>query len=318
MSYPSMIAYRRYSFLRFLTFLFFLSVVTRTTFAGYDGYLGASVSVSQWQMGLASGKKVQFIGTPLDSNKPDPVLTMVGISGSLVYNKTWAFSYMGELGYAQPQIVLSAVDTEQTPPVSQQISASTKILRMDHSIAVNRILGTTGFSIFIGAKVQSYGYNQTDGQYTSIQAGVVTTAPYSNKKDIINYGPAAGMSYSFAIARRVFAALQAGFIYFPGRYSDSNFVTLGPQQITNQSEEKFYGIGVTGMASVVFPLTERLILQCAVRSQYYRSKTLNATQTLIKTTSTTATTSTSSSPGIFDNTDDLLIGGQLTVMYKIF
>lgn len=243
---------------------------------------------------------------------------MVGISASLLYNKTWAFSYLGEVGYAQPQIILSATDTEVSPPAFNQISSPTKIFRMDHSIAVNRILGTTGFSVFVGAKIQSYGYNQTDGQFTQIQAGTTITASYSNKKDIINYGPAAGVSYSFSVARRVFTAVQAGFIYFPGKYTDSNSIQLGSQQNRNESEEKFYGLGFTGMISVILPLTERLILQCSIRSQYYRSKTLEASQKVIKTTSSGTEITPHNYPGVFDNTDDVLIGGQLTVMYKIF
>jgi hypothetical protein len=313
-------AYRMFAdAVKLLFFRIFLAVVLffsgANLFAVVDGYLGASASVSQWQMGLASGKTVQLFGLEQQANKPDPLLYTVGLSASLVYNKTWALTYQGEIGTARPEVTFTNVDTESIPAVTTTLSAPTRILRMDHSLAVTRALGVSGFSLFIGAKYQQFGYDQSDGRYTKIQSGAITESnPFQINQSLNTLGPAVGLTYMFRLFGKIFAAAQLGFIYFPGQYTATLSVEPNPgQRLNNQVDEKFYGLGATGLVSVIIPVTDNVLLQMAARGQYYYARTSEGTATVQTTSKTTLKPSTT-----MDNVQDIIFGGQVAVICKIF
>ena len=306
------VAYQKFSGV----FLFVILIIAAMPLsAATEGYIGINTSLSQWQMGLASGKTVQLFGINQQTNKPDPLLYMAGISASVVYNKTWALTYQGEVGTAKPQITLTGQDTSLSPTADITLAADTSIVRTDHSFAVSRSLGTTGFSLFAGAKIQWFGYKQDDGKFTQSQDGVVTlSVPFSIGQNILNFGPAAGVTYTFCLYGKIFGALQAGFIYFPGQYRASMSAQITPtQKVENEVDEKFYGIGATGLVSVIIPLGERVLLQLAGRGQYYSARTLEGSVTLQTKTKTTTTPSAT-----MDNATDLMLGGQLAVICKVF
>jgi hypothetical protein len=298
-----------------LTALIAVFFVSGFIFAETNAYLGINTSVSQWQMGLASGKTVQLFGLNQQSNKPDPALYMVGLSASIVYNKTWAITYQGEIGTAKPSITLSSSNDSNSPPTLSTISADTKIFRTDHSIAVSRTLGTTGFSVYAGAKLQMFGYNQPDGQYTETSGGTVQKMlPFSIEQNIINYGPAAGVTYMFRLYGKIFGALQAGLIYFPGQYTATMSFSLNPgQTLKNSADEKFYGLGATGLVSVIVPVSDGILLQVAARGQYYQAYTREGSATNQTTSKITSIPSTT-----MDNVQDILLGAQLAVICKLF
>jgi hypothetical protein len=297
--------------------LFFFFATTTSAFAAWDSYLGAGASISHWQMGLASGKTTQLFGLGLQSNKPDPLLYMAGISASLVYNKTWAITYQGEVGTAGPNISLSSVSYDFSVPRTSTLSAEAQVLRTDQSVALSRSLGTSGFSVYAGFKVQAFGYRQNSGRYTEVEMGsgdLKAEGPFSIEQNIINYGPAVGATYSFRIFRRAFGALQAGFIYFPGKYTaDMKFTPSAFLTMNNTANEDFYGIGATSLASVIFPLSDGILLQLAIRGQYYYARTRSGSAEVKTTTQTQQTASTT-----MDKVQDILIGTQAAVICKIF
>lgn len=280
-----------------------------------DVYLGASGSLSQWQMGFASGKTVELFGKNQQSNKPDPLLYMAGVSASAVWNKTWALTYQGEIGRARPEITLSSLDDSFAPPRLNTLSATTDILRTDHSLAVSRTLGASGFSLYAGAKLQWFGYSQNDGKYVQTDNGaVVSQLPFSIEQRILNFGPAAGVTYMFRIFGKIFGAAQAGFIYFPGQYTASMAVEPNAgQKLNNRVDEKFYGLGATGLLSLIVPVSENILLQVAARGQYYYARTREGTTTVQTTSKTTVSPSAT-----MDNVQDIMLGGQLAVICKIF
>lgn len=284
--------------------------------AAFDGYLGGGISVSQWQMGFASGRPIQAFGSTFDSNKPDPLLYMAGVSASLLYNKTWALTYVGEAGMAKPHMQYSQTDAvNYDPPRVNTVSISPTAFRTDHSLAVSRVLGTSGFSLFMGAKLQKFGYSDNKGWYTQTELGALTDKlPFSLQQNIINYGPAVGATYSFRVAGKVFGAAQAGFIYFPGKYTATREVFPSGTRIFDEVEERFYGLGFTGQFSVIVPLTPQLMLQLATRMQYYHARTISGTATNRKVSGAT----TVSSSATMDNAQDILIGLQAAVIYRVF
>lgn len=285
-------------------------------FAAMECYLGGSVSASQWQMGFASGRPIQAFGSTFDSNKPDPLLYMAGLSASLLYNKTWAITYLGEFGLAKPYLEYSQTDSVNYGlPRMNTVSLSPTAFRTDHSLAVSRVLGATGFSLFFGTKVQAFGYSDKEGWYTQTESGVLMSKlPFSLQQNIVNYGPAAGAMYSFRIAGRVFGAAQAGFIYFPGKYTATREVFPGGVRIVDRVEERFYGLGFTGQFSVIVPLHQRLMLQLAARTQYYYARTISGTAA----TQSVSGVTTNSPSTTMDKAQDILIGIQAAIIYRVF
>jgi hypothetical protein len=261
-------------------------------------------------MGLASGKTVRMFGKDFQSNKPDPLLYMAGASGSLVWNKTWAISYQGEAGVSYPKIILSNTEPDSSTgqPSQNTITIDTNIFRTDHSLALSRTLGTSGFSIFVGAKVQAFSYSQSNANYVGISSAGTQNFQFSLKQSMLSYGPAAGLSYTFRPLKKIFASLQGGFIYFPGKYTASILTQNGN---ANDARETYYGLGFTALASVSVPLSDELFLQLAARGQYYRIKTVEA----FAKNGNQPETGVS---GTLDNVQDILLGMQVAVIYRIF
>lgn len=284
--------------------------------AEVSGYLGADLYVSNWQMGFASGKTVNVFGNQFSSNKASPNLFMGGLSLSLLVNKTWAVSYQGEAGGTKTDFSLSR---DSAASGFEELKSSPNIFRTDHNLAVSRVLGSTGLSVFIGGKLQAFGYDQSNGQYTNVASGVTTPGTYSSKTNILNYGPAAGLAYMFAFIQKSFISVQAGIVYFLGTYAQNVNLLIpgrsapGNNPILDQAE-KFTGFGYTALISFIKPLSQRLIFQLSLRGQYYTTKT-----TTIDVTSNVPLSSTpTANQGAMDNVSDLLIGGQIAVIYRMF
>lgn len=285
--------------------------------AVWNGYLGAGGSVNHWQMGLASGKNTQLFGLNFQANKPDPALYMAGISMTLLYNKTWGITYQGEVGTAQPDISLSTISYDYTIPRVSTIAAQAQVLRTDHSLALSRVLGTSGLSLYVGFKLQAFGYRQNSGKYTEVETGtgnVTTERTFSIEQNIVNYGPAIGATYSFRIYRKVSGALQAGFIYFPGKYTADMEFSLAPGSfMNNKADENYYGLGATALGSVIIPFSEGILLQLSVRGQYYYARTRDGTVEV-----RTSTDTKQSSSATMNNVQDILMGAQAAIICKVF
>ncbi|MBL8033916.1 MAG: hypothetical protein JNJ69_09460, partial [Leptospiraceae bacterium] len=167
----------------------FSAISTFPLHADVAGYFGASTTVSHWQMGLASGKTVQMFGNDFQSNKPDPCLYLAGLSGSLVWNKTWALSYQGEAGVSYPTIALQRqVDATS----STSVSSAANIFRTDHSLAVSRSLGASGVSLFVGAKFQWFSYTDANTAVKEVSQTGPRSFTVSIGQTMMSYGPAAG------------------------------------------------------------------------------------------------------------------------------
>lgn len=291
-------------------------VVLNPLTAVWDGYLGANLYVSQWQMGIASGKTVSAFGNQFSSNKPDPMLYMGGLSFSLLLNKTWAFSYQGELGTTKADISLSR--TYAGPggvPVSETLTSRADILRMDHGLAITRILGTTGINIFVGGKIQKFGYSQSNGSYVS---SLPSTGVLKSDTAIFNFGPAAGLAYTFSVMRSIYISAQGGLIYFIGTNNQDaelflpsfNFKTVLEQR------EKYRGLGFTGLISVFFAASQRIMVQLSFRTQYYKTETTGL-DVAVKQGNPLAK-NPDTADGAMNGVVDWQMGAQLGVVYRVF
>jgi len=265
-------------------------------------------------MAFASGKAVKVLNVEMQSNKPDPVLYMGGVSASLVYNKTWGLSYQGEVGFARPLIALTTTQYTSTPPVDISLTGEASILRYDNSLSLTRLIGATGFGVFIGGKIQGFGYTQSEGRFITGSGGIVFQSfAFEGVRSILTYGPAAGLTYSRQLLQRIFASLQTGFIYFPGTYRNEIKVNMpGSANGTTLGQEKFFGLGFTAVLSLALPLTDIVLLQGAFRAQYYRTKTLEATITDASSGKVEPVS------GGLDNTQDILLGIQVGAIFKVF
>lgn len=281
-----------------------------------DGYLGANVYVSQWQMGIASGKTVSAFGYQFNSNKPDPMLYMGGLSFSLLLNKTWAFSYQGEVGSTKADINLSRTYAGPVGvPISEVLASRAEILRMDHAVAITRILGATGFSVFLGGKVQKFGYSQNDGVYSS---SAPSTGVLKNDTAILNFGPAAGLAYTFALFRSIHVSAQVGMIYFLGTNNQDaelylpsfNFKTVLEQR------EKYWGLGYTGLLSVIYSISQRLMVHLSFRTQYYKTTTTALAVTVKQ--GNPLSKNPEKEDGAMNGVVDWQMGAQLAVVYRVF
>lgn len=305
--------------MRFRFALFWLALwclAGEVVHAEWNGYVGADVYVSNWQMGFASGKAVNVFGSQFNSNKATPNLYMAGLSLSLLYNKTWAFSYQGEAGGTKTDIALSRTSAASG---FEELKSTPNIFRTDHNLAISRVLGASGFSVFLGGKVQYFGYEHSNGQYTNINAGTTVPGTFSSKTSILNYGPAAGLAYMFPFVQKSFISVQAGVVYFVGNYGENvNLSVPGrPVPANNpilEQVEKFTGFGYTALVSFIKPLSQRLLFQLSLRGQYYTTKT----KTLDVSANVTLPTTATASEGAMNDVSDLLIGGQLAVIYRMF
>lgn len=300
----------------FLVLSVFLAFGGSTLQAEINGYLGADIYVSNWQMGFASGKSVNVFGSQFSSNKASPNLYMGGLSLSVLFDKTWAVSYQGEAGGTQTEFTLNRTSAATG---FEELKSTPNIFRTDHNLAISRVLGNTGLSIFVGGKLQAFGYNHSGGQYTNIASGVTLPGTFSSKTNILNYGPAAGIAYMFPFVQRSFISLQAGIVYFLGDYTQSvNLLVPGRSPPGNNpildQTERFSGFGYTALVSFIKPLSQRLIFQLSVRGQYYTTKTksLDVTANIPQNSTPTA------SDGAMNDVSDLLIGGQIAVIYRMF
>lgn len=278
-------------------------------FAETNAYLGVNAYASQWQMGFASGKPINFAGSQYATNRATPLIFMAGMSFSLVHNKIWAVTYQAEIGTASAAINYSSAE------VSAEFKATPSILRTDHSLALTRALGASGFSLYAGAKLQYYGYREPGGSFTN--TGMSQQATYNENKRLMNFGPALGLTYMFRVALRSYIALQAGWIYFFGKYDDDiSLVFLGNSVGASQAE-KYQGLGGSALVSFVSPLTDRLLLQIALRGQYYITRSTEAQLTNITATGKRQVTDISGS-ALMDNVQDLLLGAQIAAIYRLF
>ncbi len=303
--------------LRFVSFVLTLwCLMGAAIHAEINGYVGGDVYVSNWQMGFASGKVVNVFGSQFTSNKASPNLYMAGLSFSLLYNKTWALSYQGEAGGTKTDISLSRTSTASG---FEELKSTPNIFRTDHNLAISRVLGASGFSVFLGGKVQYFGYEHSNGQYTNINSGNTFSGTFSSKTTILNYGPAAGLAYMFPFVQKSFISVQAGIVYFLGNYTQNVNLLVparpapGNNPILEQTE-KFTGFGYTALISFIKPLSQRLLFQLSLRGQYYTTKTKSLDVTSNVPLPTTAT----ASEGAMNDVSDLLIGGQLAVIYRMF
>lgn len=287
-----------------------------TLYGEVNGYLGADVHISNWQMGFASGKTVSVFGSQFSSNKATPNLFMGGLSFSLLFNKTWAISYQGEGGGTKTDIKLSR---DSATAGFEELKGTPNIFRTDHNLAVSRQIGSTGLSFFIGGKLQAFGYDYSNGQYTSISSGTTTPGTYASKTSILNYGPAAGVAYMFPFFQKSFLSLQAGVVYFIGNYTQNVNLLIPARPAPNNNPildqaEKFTGFGYTLLISYIKPLSQRLLFQVSLRGQYYTTKTKSIEVTANVPLNSVATTS----EGAMNDVSDLLLGGQLAVIYRMF
>ena len=297
-------------------FLLSLFVTVAAIHSEVNGYLGADIHVSNWQMGFASGKTVSVFGSQFSSNKATPNLFMGGLSFSLLFNKTWAISYQGEGGGTKTDIKLSR---DSATAGFEELKGTPNIFRTDHNLAVSRQLGSTGLSLFIGGKLQAFGYDYTNGQYTSITSGTTTPGTYASKTNILNYGPAAGLAYMLPFVQKSFLSLQAGVVFFIGNYSQNVNLLIPARPAPNNNPildqtEKFTGFGYTVLISYIKPLSQRLLFQLSLRGQYYTTKTRSIEVSANVPLNSVATTS----DGAMNDVSDLLIGGQLAVIYRMF
>jgi len=292
-----------------IKFLALFLACTGAIVADNNAYVGVNTYVSQWQMGFASGKPINFANTAFDTNTAKPLIYMAGLSFSFVHNKIWAITYQGEVGTAATTIdyVASQSGTE--------LKSSPTILRTDHNLAVTRTLGQSGFSIFAGGKVQYFGYFEPNGTFS--QTAPTVTAAYNENKNLLNVGPAAGFTYMFKLTQRSYLALQTSFIYFLGTYTDKISLTVSGNNVGLTQNEKYIGLGGTVLISFITPLSEKLLLQISARGQYYTTKSTEAQVTNLTATGATKTSDASNS-AVMDNVQDILLGAQLAVVYRLF
>ena len=276
-------------------------------FAEVSGYLGASATVSHWQMGLASGKTVQMFGKDFQTNKPDPFLYMAGISTSFVWNKTWALSYQGEGGVSYPLISLTRESVESSGPVKTSVTLDTKIFRTDHNLAISRTIGTSGVSVFFGAKLQWFRYSEPSAPLVEITTTGTRNNTVSFRQTMLSYGPAVGVVYNARLYKKVFTSFQGGLIYFPGQYSAEATTPNG----VNSARENYYGLGFTSLISIAIPLGEQMFFQFAAKGQYYRIQTLTAV-------ATEPGKAEQSAAGTLNGVNDILIGLQAAIIYRMF
>jgi len=293
-------------------------------YADTNGYLGADVYVSRWQMGFASGKSMTYMNVPVKTNSPNPLIYMAGLSFSVVRNKLWALTYQGEVGTAKATIEMAGYDQNSQNQNLMNFNAATTILRTDHSLSVSRALGHTGLSIYAGGKLQMFGYNQPDSTLTMSGYGVagtsnttysVVTSTYASKKNMLNYGPAVGLGYQFKIFAKSYMSIQAGFIYFIGEHTENLGVTMGTNTTKVSQLEKYNGIGFTALLSYIIPTSGNLFIQISARMQYYKTRTENAT---VSFTENGINRPTESVPGALDNAIDILTGLQVAAIYRVF
>lgn len=260
-------------------------------------------------MGFASGKPINFAGSQYTTNRATPLIYMAGVSFSLVRDKTWALTYQGEVGKATTALNYSS------PEAAADFKATPAILRTDHSLAVSRALGQSGFSLYAGAKLQYYGYREPGGTFTN--TAMAQQATYNENKSLLNIGPAVGVTYMFRVTLRSYIALQVGWIYFLGNYSDDITLVFLGNSVGISQNEKYQGMGGTALISFISPLTDRLLLQLSARGQYYTTKSVEAQLTNITATGRRQTNDVSGS-AVMDNVQDLLLGAQLAAIYRLF
>ncbi|MBS0616582.1 MAG: hypothetical protein JSR44_00210 [Spirochaetes bacterium] len=292
-----------------INLLALLLACTGAIVADNNAYVGVNAYVSQWQMGFASGKPINFANTTFSTNSAKPLIYMAGLSFSFVHNKTWAITYQGEVGTAAATIDYIA------PQSGTELKSAPTILRTDHNLAVTRTLGQSGFSIFAGGKVQYFGYFEPNG--TFVQASPTVEAAYNESKNLLNVGPAAGFTYMFKLTRQLYLALQTSFIYFLGTYTDKISLTVSGNNVGLTQNEKYIGLGGTALISFITPLSEKLLLQISARGQYYTTRSTEAQVTNLTATGATKTSDASNS-AVMDNVQDILLGAQLAVIYRIF
>ena len=283
-----------------LLFLFITPV-----FSENNLYTGINAYYSLWTIGLANNRTIKATAdTSTVLKKKQVNLIMLSADITFLVDRKWAYTYSSAYGF-------STVKEGFNSPTTQTQTASCSLLpctivneitdtkiqdvdlwRNDHNLAVTRLLGNSGFSIFAGLKLQVFNYTGTlkNGNRNIKQTRTITQGPMTGNTNITFFdrviqkktvlsslagGPAIGLGYSWHIHDLAHFSLQASYLLMYGKGkitadvkddqgSDSTFVET----------DHFIGNGFTALFAIVKPLGFRYLLQLSYRVQLYQTNTV--------------------------------------------
>jgi len=249
-------------------------------------YLGANAYVAAWTIGMTNIDPIKLTDFESTLTKKTIVLPLLGLNASYVLNRSWALSYSGSIGFSRFDLSYTAI--REAPRVAKTqrdtgtYTPGTNILRIDNDLALVKILGSSGFITFLGAKIQHYNFSGTDSagsnrlEIINPAGGVdfTTTVTVENtvKFKFTAIGPSVGFGYSYRLNKIGYLSGQLGYLFMIGSSTmDYQYkVPSKPSENGNTKEDNlFNGHGGTLILSFIKPYGYKYMLQFAYRLQFF-------------------------------------------------
>lgn len=327
-----------------IAILFFLFFAISPVAAEVTAYVGANVYQNFWKVGFLDNRTVTTEDSTTQFGKAFFIFPVFNGTATVILNRKWistySFSYAKSSGDAEITTSTKLRDCNGYPcqlvsgQLTDKFTPTLKGTRMDHDLSLGRILGRTGFSVFAGAKYQSFQINldETVGvrsnnftatflpsgpNFTSVGTGTSYFAMTYSTEAI---GPAFGAGYTRELTSWMSINLQASYLALFGRASMEYKIRGSTDAGNSVGNERtsYVGHGGSTALALVFPIGERMLLQIAYRLQAYVTKVTNTTSQLKDGYGFQTNQSTNKNPSYIDGAVDIYQGVSAGVQYRVF